>query len=351
MRHESEDKVSWIIFTIIITVFLISVFFLVLFPDLHGKSAEYQKKMTGKSTWSVISLFDDKNDGNNQIKMKLPHNVTSQNITSKSDIARSKVSITIPGADAAYPQDYKMIGSTGRMKDILFTYSSTGDTFEFCFNKFYEAKLSEKNGWLCIDFKRPNEIYKKIIIIDASCGEGVAQKSDDSQYERDIALDIVKRIKTRFSESTPKGTKVYYTREDNMIMSPEERAKICNSIRADIFLSVALNSTSSGRTSSMQGAAAEYLTTDDTGQGKIFASECLDGLLRNLGCKNRGLIPGDEEAILKEKHTVSALVRVGYLSNYDERSKLITSEYQEAAAEGLYQAILKQLDQQQMDQQ
>ena len=345
MRNESEDKVSRIIFTIIITVFLISVFFLVLFPDLHGKSAEYQKKMTGKSTWSVISHFDDKNGRKDQIKMKLPHNVNFQNITSKSDIARSKVSITIPGADAAYPQDYEMIGSTRRMKDILFTYSSTGDTFDFCLKEFYEAKMSEKNGWLCIDFKRPNELYKKIIIIDASCGEGITTKSDDSQYERDIALDIVKRIKARFSDSTPKGTKVYYTREDDMVMSPEERAKICNSLQADIFLSVALNSTSSGRTSSMQGAAAEYLTTDDTGQGKIFASECLDGLLRNLGCKNRGLIPGDEEPILREKHTVAALVRVGYLSNYDERSKLITSEYQEAAAEGLYQAIIKQLGQ------
>lgn len=345
MRHESEEKVSWIIFTIIILVFLISLFFLVLFPDFHAKSAEYQKKMTGKSTWSIVSCFDKKHGKNGQIRLKLPPNVTFQNITSKSDITRSRVSVTMPGADAAYPQDYKMLGSTGRMKDVLFTYSSTGDTFEFCFNEFYEAKLSEKNGWLCIDFKRPKELYKKIILIDASCGEGVAKKGDDAQYERDISLNIVKRIKARFYDSTPKDTKVYYTRDDDTIMTPEDRAKLCDSVQADIFLSVALNSTSSGRTSSMQGAAAEYLTTDDTGQGKMFASECLDGLLRNLGCQNRGLIPGDEEAILKEQHTVATLVKVGYLSNDDERTKLVTSEYQEAAAEGLYQAILKYLGQ------
>lgn len=343
MKRNGTDKVNWMIFTVIILVFLITTFFLAFFPDLHAKSAEYQKKRTGKSTWSVISLFNDHSGRNSQIRLELPDNVDYKKITSESDVTTSRVSIHIPGADAAYPEDYKMTGSTGRMQDILFTYSDSGDTIEFCFDKFYETRLSEKNGWLCIDFKRPKELYKNVVLIDPYCNDKGHSAQNSGVYEKDISLDIVKKMKTRFEADTPKGTKVYYTRTGDSDMNDEERARLCDSVQADIFLSVALNSTSSGRTSSMQGAAAEYLTTDATGAGKTFASECLDGLLRGLGCQNRGLIPGDEESILKTQKRTAALVRIGYISNDEERGKLVTKKYQDEAAESLYQAILKNL--------
>ncbi|MCR4674525.1 MAG: N-acetylmuramoyl-L-alanine amidase, partial [Lachnospiraceae bacterium] len=65
--------------------------------------------------------------------------------------------------------------------------------------------------------------------------------------------------------------------------------------------------------------------------------------LSTLGSNSKGLVAGDEIYIIRTSNVPVALAEVGFITNKEELEKMVSEEYQQKAAQSLYDAIITTL--------
>ncbi|MGN0241212.1 MAG: N-acetylmuramoyl-L-alanine amidase, partial [Candidatus Weimeria sp.] len=135
----------------------------------------------------------------------------------------------------------------------------------------------------------------------------------------------------------------FYTRLSDRRVSLKERRELAEKLGADLFLSVHINSTASGRESDINGGQVLYRAADPSGESKKFAGTVMRQLEKYLGCRSRGTIAGDDIYIVRTAKMPVALAEVGFITNKAERSKLASSDYQNRAAQALVDAVSEYL--------
>lgn len=121
------------------------------------------------------------------------------------------------------------------------------------------------------DLMNATDSKTKTVVLDPGHGGHDKGASNDEAIESDIALKITKLVGQRLEKA---GHKVIYTREKDESVSLEKRALIANRAKADLFVSIHLNS-----------------STDARAQGKEFYFQ--------------NQVPADEEALFianRENH-------------------------------------------------
>ncbi|MCR5330320.1 MAG: N-acetylmuramoyl-L-alanine amidase, partial [Lachnospiraceae bacterium] len=200
-------------------------------------------------------------------------------------------------------------------------------------------------------FDRPQNLYDKIIILDAGHGGTDPGTKHGGYNEKDLNFNIIyKYCKELFDES---DIKVFYSRSDDTLPSLYDRAGLAARVGADFFVSVHQNSNNN---KAVHGTSVYYSTrnkstfpasdpeskTEQTEllDGKIMARMFLNALLDKLGTVNRGII--DEKfVVVKEANSVPAvLIECGFMSNPDELKSLVTKKTQKLIAEAIYETVL-----------
>lgn len=225
-------------------------------------------------------------------------------------------------------------------------------------------------------------VIKTIVIDPGHGGEEVGAVGRTGVYEKDLALDIARRLKTRLVSDH--GFNVILTRDDDRVVPLKERTAIANHAAADLFLSIHLNSS---RRASAHGTETYFLSLtasdeealslaraenrggarkgDDDGSGAddqsasdlemvlwglaqsehLARSSRLADLIqaemnRLLGVSSRG-IKQAPFAVLMGATMPAVLVEVAFLSNPDEEKKLTTPEFRDRVALALETAIMQ----------
>ncbi|MFA7253878.1 MAG: N-acetylmuramoyl-L-alanine amidase [Patescibacteria group bacterium] len=133
-------------------------------------------------------------------------------------------------------------------------------------------------------------------------------------YENEINLEVALKTKSILED---RGFTVYMTREDDSSVAKRDRAKYCNSVKADILVSIHHNSYQADRT-------VDYSTTlyfKDSDQS--LASNILITVSDKLGTKNQGISKFDN-SLLWVAEMPAALSEAFFLTSRDEYS-LVTS--------------------------
>lgn len=216
----------------------------------------------------------------------------------------------------------------------------------------------------------------KTIVIDP--GHGGKDFGAVGKYkirEKDIVLDVAKELKKHLKKS---GLDIILTREKDVFVSLNDRAKFANDKGADLFISVHANAS---RYSRVGGLEVFYLSeaTDDKARamaaaeneslkfenGEVVKIEDLstvttvwDLRLKDNRRESKGLayyicnttsdrmsvkkrgVKGANFAVLRGARMPAVLVEVGFLTNTKEASKLKKSSYREQIAEAIAQSIL-----------
>lgn len=276
--------------------------------------------------------------------MELPAETDFAAITYASDPMSRTFSFRVPGIESNYFTDYTMAGKSDGIKDMQYASSDGFGTIEITFNRVTEVRHTIDGHYLYFDFVSPHELYDKVVVLDA--GHGGSDPGAGNQQgvmEKDINLAIMLKLKALFDADEKHRIGVYCTRTTDANPSLQERVELANESDCDLFLSVHNNSTSSGRTSSINGTAVMYRTGDETGASKAFAESVQRHLLAVLGSRDKGLIAGDEIYIVRTSKSPVALAEIGFLTNTEELKNLTDEAYQERAAEAMYEAVLETL--------
>lgn len=84
-----------------------------------------------------------------------------------------------------------------------------------------------------------------VVVIDAGHGGHDAGCVGKSAREKDITLDVAKRLAERINKEMP-GTKAILTRDSDRFIPLQERANIANRNNGDLFISIHVNSVAAG---------------------------------------------------------------------------------------------------------
>ncbi len=217
------------------------------------------------------------------------------------------------------------------------------------------------------------------IVIDAGHGgHDTGTIGPHGLMEKDLCLDVALRLGNLIEQKLP-GADVIYTRKDDIFVPLEERTRIANDAKADLFISIHANSS---RDPSARGVETFYLNfatseesmevaarenansqesmhdlqdlikkiarNDKIEESKDLAGDIQDNLTERLQLvsrseKNRG-VKKAPFVVLIGANMPSVLSEVSFVSNPNDERLLRKGDQRQRIADGLYRGISIYLD-------
>jgi len=163
---------------------------------------------------------------------------------------------------------------------------------------------------------------KIVLVLDAGHGGSDNGASGYGYKEKNMTLAIVKAAKGYFDKD--KHFQVYYTRVTDIYPTLADRYKLANNKKADLFISVHINSyakTSTG-TETLY-SKARNTKTKKNGITSFQLATCMQSYAKNAtGFYNRGLKNRPNLQVLKYTNMPACLIEYGFLSNKAEAKKM-----------------------------
>lgn len=173
-----------------------------------------------------------------------------------------------------------------------------------------------------------------VIYVDAGHGGEDAGCSRAGVEEKTINLAIAVKVRDQLEDL---GYKVIMARETDVYVSKEDRVKQANASQADIYVSIHQNATDDG--SSASGMEVWYDGSDESRENKRLAQLIRQQTARSTQVVERELRGNADFHVTGSTTMPACLIETGFLTNADERNKLVTEEYQEQIASGIVQGI------------
>jgi N-acetylmuramoyl-L-alanine amidase len=182
-------------------------------------------------------------------------------------------------------------------------------------------------------------LARKIVVLDAGHGGWDPGMVRGDVEEKHINLAITQKLQTFLEQG---GATVFITRLDDSELAKNKkgdmhaRRLIANTSHADIFVSIHQNAFAS---SSVHGAQVFYFNESDNSQ-KLATS--VQNNLRDFVDPSNKFKPkaNDNYFVLKQTAMPAVLVECGFLTNYNEKVKLLSDAYQEKIAWAIYMGIV-----------
>lgn len=226
--------------------------------------------------------------------------------------------------------------------DVTYDSKNFQTILTFKTNSIRAANYTVENDYIEVTVGKPNEIYDKIVVLDAGHG-GIDPGATKSGYnEKDINFKIINTYTKELFENSE--VKVYYTRETDTKIDLYERAAFADEVGADLFISLHLNSNNK---SSINGTEVYYYkgntaVSKDGITSQQLAKALVNNLSSALGTKNRGVLTA-EFVVVKYNTVPAVLIELGYMTNASDLAKITSATYQKKTAETIYQTVLSVL--------
>ena len=325
-----EDKILKFATAVVVVLTVAVCIGLPFFPQIHTWAVEsreerlaeqeYAENQTEMKDLEIVAADTSEQVHGGQLQLKLPEGINGSDIQFTNDYVTQTIKISIPGTDRSYFENGPITGSSNHIATL--SYSSKGEdgVIEIVMDHVYELKTEYDSAYYYFDFLTPQEVYDKVVVIDAGHGGRAPGANKQGVNEKEIDLDIVLQLKKILDEDDH-NIGVYYTRTDDSNPTFDQRVQLANKSDADLFISVHNNSTNSG--------------------SKRLAQICLEEVTGQLQSRNRGLVEGDSIYIIRTSKVPVALIEVGFMTNQQELDLLRSEDYQKKAALGIYHAILR----------
>jgi N-acetylmuramoyl-L-alanine amidase len=236
----------------------------------------------------------------------------------------------------------------------------------------YPSKISKPSPPSMI--RQLGLVIRKIVIDPGHGGEDPGCAGKSGLREKDVVLDVAKRLK-KILESK-ENMEVILTRESDIFIPVENRTVVANQSQADLFISIHANAsrnshlrgvetfylnlsqdssvvetavlenaTSSTNISQMGETIKKILQNSKIPESKELAEAVQNNLVKSLSQKYKGVnslgVKGGPFWVLIGADVPSILAEISFLSHPEEESRLMSSQYLELVAQGIYEGIMQ----------
>lgn len=174
---------------------------------------------------------------------------------------------------------------------------------------------------------------RKSVVLDPGHGGSDYGAIRSGINEKDINLDIAKRVQAILSS---RGISANITRNKDEFVSLQDRTIFSANICPDIFVSIHVNSSSKQEIS---GVETHYYHQESLDLAQTVHAS----MVSNIKTKDRGLFKS-KFYVINHTSIPAILVEVGFLSNDEERAKLITEGRKQQTATAIADGIIDYLN-------
>lgn len=185
-------------------------------------------------------------------------------------------------------------------------------------------------------------LLKGKVVVDAGhggCDPGAVYKDI---YEKHINLQIAVKLKEALAQT---GVEAILTRHGDYHLVGEsqrrdldKRVELANGSKASLFVSIHVNT---HHNASRSGAEVFYCPKSE--KNKLLAECILEQLQSIQGAPPKRTVKTSDYYVLRNTGIPAAMVEVGFLSNPEDRKRLLSDDYQLLLARGISCGILKYL--------
>ena len=180
---------------------------------------------------------------------------------------------------------------------------------------------------------------KKIILIDAGHGGSDPGKVSGGTQEKTINLAIAQKLQAYLEQA---DAMTFMTRVDDSDLANTKKSDMysrkltADTSSADIFVSIHQNSYPNN---SASGAQVFYFNSSENSKR---LAQCIQNELRSFINNNnkREVSQNSSYYILKNTSMPAVIVECGFLTNPDEKNKLLDADYQDRIAWAVYMGIV-----------
>ncbi len=177
-------------------------------------------------------------------------------------------------------------------------------------------------------------VPKFCVAIDAGHGGSDGGTVSGEVIEKDINLSVALKLKAILEDNK---IEVVLTRSSDENISLAQRTSIANDFSADFFISLHCNYYEDDA----QIAGLEcYYNSPDAMKSKAYAESIINAVSLSNDIKARDA-KAEGYYVLRNTQMPAVLVEMGFLSNYSERQKLLSDDYQEILSQRIAEGILQ----------
>ncbi|MGG3801442.1 N-acetylmuramoyl-L-alanine amidase [Metabacillus fastidiosus] len=263
-------------------------------------------------------------------------NTTNENITNEDttneDTAEAVVSANELNVRSEPSLNSEVIGKLSK-GDRITINEFIGNWAKITFNN--KVGYVHKNYLVLNSSEQPTGslLEGKTIAIDPGHGGKHPGAIGFGLKEKDITLDIGLKVQKLLEAE---GANVVMTRTNDATLELAERTAIAINNKSDIFVSLHINSHTTG---SPNGTETYWNEKYQGKESKKLAEKIQNRLIELLNTTNRG-VKIDSFYVIKNTTMPSVLVEFGFISNEAEAKKMKTDEFRENAAEAVLLGIL-----------
>ena len=205
----------------------------------------------------------------------------------------------------------------------------------------YSAAVEKYQEQVMVEEKEKKEISPAlkaksmgipVVVIDPGHGGEDTGCVRESIEEKDINLTISLEVEKRLKEL---GYYVILTRRKDEEVSLEERVSLANENQADLYISIHQNAFEDEEIYGIETWYQKEKGEENRRLAKLLQQQ----IGKATGAKERFVSEESDMYGVVYTSMPACIIETGYLSNPEERSKLITTEYQHYIAEGIVCAI------------
>jgi N-acetylmuramoyl-L-alanine amidase len=183
------------------------------------------------------------------------------------------------------------------------------------------------------------ESKQVLIVIDPGHGgedRGTISLQKPSYQEKQLTLATAQFLQHYLQDL---GYQTRMTRENDVFISPLDRAQLANQMQPHLFVSVHYNSAPSVDAHGIE--IFYHLSEKDperTKESKALAASILSQVLQNTQAKSRGVKTANF-AVIRETKMPAVLIEGGFLTNADEMERIKNPIYLKQIAWGIAQGV------------
>lgn len=180
-----------------------------------------------------------------------------------------------------------------------------------------------------------SSVKNRIIILDPGHGGKDPGAVNSGHSEKAIVLKVTNLVKQKLQNA---GATVHMTRLGDTYPSLEERVSFTRDKLGEIFVSIHVNAATS---TSAKGAETYFSISsgDQFEEDKKLATYINNEIVTNANMNNRGVKEANYY-VTRNMMIPSVLVELGFISNSEDRQKLISDKYVEIYAQSIYNGIV-----------
>ncbi|MER1987697.1 MAG: N-acetylmuramoyl-L-alanine amidase [Solibacillus sp.] len=180
-----------------------------------------------------------------------------------------------------------------------------------------------------------SKVKNRIIILDPGHGGKDPGAVNGSNTEKAIVLKVTNLVREKLEAA---GANVFMTRTGDTYPTLPERVAFTKDKYGEMFISIHVNSATS---TSAKGTETFYSVTsgDQYAEDAQLAKAINSEIVKNANMRDRGVKQADYY-VIRNMMITSVLVELGFISNSEDRAKLISDKYVEIYAQSIYDGIV-----------